>query len=172
MGISLGIIALNAHIIKVVQNKGAMPLIINSGNIISMNQIIAIFISKPNSPKVIMRKGKVIRFNIGLIKEFIKPKKSPHQTNVHTEFVISTPLTNSFAKNKPITPAIICKIRLNTSTIIMLSNLNLKVNQNSGDVNFFFCLRWYNGIIFKYKESVKETRPPQNCGGRVSSNFL
>ncbi len=82
---------LNAHIINVVQNKGAMPEIINSGNAISIIQTIAIFIKSPNSPKVIMRKGKVIKFNMGLIKEFIKPKNKPHQTKVCAGFIISTP---------------------------------------------------------------------------------
>jgi hypothetical protein len=94
-----------------------MPLIINSGNRISIAQIIAIFIIKLNNPKVIKRNGRVIKFNTGLIKVFIKPKNKPHHIKIHTEPTISTPGTNSFAKNNPNIPITTCKISLNKNTI-------------------------------------------------------
>lgn len=124
-------VMLNAHIIKVAQNKGVIPVMIKSRTKISITQIIAIFITSPNIPKVIKRKGKVIKFNTGLIKAFTKPKNKPHHIKVCQESIISTPGTNSFAKNNPKTPTTTCKINLNKNTINDSSKTLPKSQQKS-----------------------------------------
>jgi hypothetical protein len=61
----------------VVQKRGIIPEILNSGKIMSKIRIISMFKIKEKRPRVKILNGRVIRFKIGFIKKLIKPKIVP-----------------------------------------------------------------------------------------------
>lgn len=63
--------------IMVVHRRGQSQGIVISLNIKSKIQSIAIFITRPKSPRVIIRKGRVMVFIIGFTKKLSKPKAIP-----------------------------------------------------------------------------------------------
>ena len=117
---------LNPQIIIVVQNKGRIPLIINSLKNMSNAQTIPILISKPNRPKVNIVKGRVTSFIIGLIKQLIMPKTSPIRIKILMSPVNPTPAIKLVASQMPKTPEMVCKKRF-LSTLayhIIISEIN------------------------------------------------
>ena len=68
--------------------------------------------------KVIILKGRVIKFRIGLIKKLIKPRIKPAISKVFIGPVKTTPATSSVASQVPKIPAIICKINVLNLTVI------------------------------------------------------
>jgi hypothetical protein len=91
---------LTPQTIKVVQNKGMRPEMINSGKMISTTQIISILITRLKRPKVIILKGKVTRFTMGLIKKFINPRTNPDKIRYFVSPLNSTPGINLIASQK------------------------------------------------------------------------
>jgi hypothetical protein len=89
---------------KVVKIKGKKPTITKLAKKTSISQTRKTFKKRPNKPKVIIFKGKVIRFKIGFKKEFIKPNKKP--TNINSVKVPKkeTPGINFVANQKPKIP--------------------------------------------------------------------
>jgi hypothetical protein len=87
-----------------VQNRAGKPDTVNSVKIISTIHIIVIFITRPNNPRVIILKGRVIKLMIGLIKKLINPKTVPMRIkilipcSVNSPLITLTPGTNKTAK--------------------------------------------------------------------------
>jgi len=73
----------------------------SSGKKISRIQIISIFITNPNMPKVIILNGNVIFFRMGLMKKLSNPKIAPAVNNFKIEPLKSTPGTKMVANQSP-----------------------------------------------------------------------
>lgn len=84
---------MSPQIIKVVQNKGMSPSMINSVKKTSTTQISPILITKPKRPRLSILKGKAMKFRTGLIKKLIKPRISPQSNKVFQDPINSTPET-------------------------------------------------------------------------------
>ena len=74
-----------------VQKSGIIPLISNSGKMISTVQIISMFIIQEKKPRVTRRKGNAIKFKIGFAKKFIIPKNAPIRIKTCQKAVNWTP---------------------------------------------------------------------------------
>ena len=129
-----------------VQNKGIIPWMLNSGKRTSAIQTKNILITKVNKLKVRTLRGRVINFKTGLIKKFIKPKHPPTKIKICQPDPNSmpnrlgwpgtiskfTPETKLVAKKIPKIPAMICKIK----RLMFLNNIkDLFLKQ--GHQNFF-----------------------------------
>ena len=71
-----------AQIMTVVQKRGIRPVIVSSKKKMSNSQIISILSIRENNPKVIILKGRVIVFMIGLMKELNIPKIPPTKIRI------------------------------------------------------------------------------------------
>lgn len=111
---------LKPQIIKLVQKRGIIPVMINSIKKISTSQIIAILMIKLNKPKVNILKGKVMNLRIGLIKKLIKPKIKPANKRIFQEPVKLTPKTNWLAIHSPNMPEAIFRKRLRIYNIVSI----------------------------------------------------
>lgn len=66
-----------AKIIKLVKSKAKNPLMWSEGNKISVISTMAMFITRPMTPNVRSRKGRVIKSKIGFTKMCKIPKTTP-----------------------------------------------------------------------------------------------
>lgn len=94
----------NAQMIKVVNKRGYNHGALNSSNITSTIQIIAIFIINPKSPKVIILKGKVMASNMGFTKRVKSPKVIPKSKNMCQFCVRLIPKKLELGINNTFTP--------------------------------------------------------------------
>jgi len=93
--------------IKVVKIKGKKPAMTKLANNKSISQIKKTFKKMPNKPKVIIFKGKVIRFKSGFKKEFIRENEKPTSTNSVKVPEKETPVINFVASQKPKIPIVV-----------------------------------------------------------------